>query len=108
MGRQKDGQKGKGPPGPSEPGDFTIEWRGTGQKAQCAPNPAHPKGVHIDGRMDKREPACMVKLPYPAPCIGGYKATCKVCGLVIGLTAAGRPDDPKSFEINCNLHPVKQ
>lgn len=92
----------------SEQGDFKIEWIGTGQKAECPSNPKYPKGTHIDGRIDPKDPSCYVKLPYPSPCVGGYKATCNICGLIIGVTAAGRKDDPNGFEITCNLHGTKQ
>jgi hypothetical protein len=92
----------------SEPGKFTVVWSSTGQKAQKPSDQRYPRGVHIDGRMNKEDPSCIVKLPYPSPCVGAYKATCEICGLVIGITAAGRRDDPKSFEITCNLHGVKQ
>jgi hypothetical protein len=92
----------------SEPGNFKIVWNSAGRTAQCPSDPKYPRGIHIDGRIDKAEPSCFVKLPYPAECVGGYRATCNICGLVIGITAAGRPDDPKSFEITCNLHGTKQ
>jgi hypothetical protein len=40
------------------------------------------------------KPSCQAALPYPAEERLVWVVTCKVCGLKVGVTAAGRPDDP--------------
>ena len=75
--------------------EFIPSGRG---KARCAPNPAYPDGMDIKIAM---RPSCMVALPYPAPECGHYSLCCSRCGLTVAVTAAGRPDDPRSVEIPC-------
>lgn len=82
---------------------FVASGRG---KARCAPDPNYPNGIDI--RLDRetlkqlgtRTP-CLIKLPYPAPECGWFEVSCKVCGLSMAITAAGRPDDPISAELPC-------
>lgn len=45
--------------------------------------------------------ACTAQLPYPADERLVWVVTCKVCGLTVGITAAGRPDDPRSIRMTC-------
>lgn len=68
-------------------------------KAQCPPNPQYPDGIAIDGA--GAGPACKVSLPYPAPECGMWMVECDECPLTIGISAAGRADDPISVRIAC-------
>jgi hypothetical protein len=83
-------------------GRFDRVWLGTGKTAQCPPNPAFPHGMDLDLASDALA-ACTTDLPYPAPEVGAWKLTCTLCGTVIGVTAAGRPDDPRSVTVACKL-----
>jgi hypothetical protein len=81
-----------------------IGWVDYGRKAQCEPDPAYPDGKDIlmpenDG--PNRVAVCRVDLPYPATGCGLWTVECEDCGMTIGITAAGRPDDPKSVEVPC-------
>jgi hypothetical protein len=69
-------------------------------KAQCPPNPAYPSGIHV-GAAEGTTESCFVKLPYPAPECGWFEVECLRCQRVVVITAAGRPDDPVSFEMPC-------
>jgi hypothetical protein len=76
-----------------------YQWFTTGGTAQCAPDPRYPTGIDLPpGGPEKH---CKATLPYPAPCIGVHKVTCTVCGNVTAVTAAGRPDDPRSIMLRC-------
>jgi hypothetical protein len=75
-----------------------IKWISRYRKAQCKPDPAFPKGKDIDTGM---RPACRVDLPYPAQCVGMHYVECEECGTNCLITAAGRPDDPKSLMLPC-------
>ena len=77
-----------------------VEWIDHGRTAQCAPNPAFPHGKAVDIALPEAI-ACVVALPYPAPRCGIHVVVCPVCGARIGVTAAGRPDDPVSVRIPC-------
>jgi len=78
----------------------TIVFRPSGRgKAQCAPNPDYPNGIAIV--VAEHEPSCKVDIPYPAPECGLFLITCNICSLKIGITAAGRPDDPISVVLPC-------
>jgi hypothetical protein len=79
--------------------DFVRSGRG---KAQCAPNPAYPIGIDVD--VSRGQPSCIVALPYPAPECGHYVVRCALCAMSVAITAAGRPDDPKSVKIPCMPH----
>jgi hypothetical protein len=77
-----------------------VEWLDRGREPQYPPNPAYPEGIDVD-LSDGAERACTVALPYPARRIGAYIVTCSTCGLRVGLTTAGRPDDPRSVRLAC-------
>lgn len=76
-----------------------VEWKGSGRKAQSAPNPAYPNGIDIDVSGGKK--ACYTTLPYPAKECGAWILTCENCGFSAAITAAGRPDDPRSVKLPC-------
>lgn len=79
-----------------------IEWIDDKREPQCAPDPAYPNGIDID-LADSVQPCCKVILPYPAKRCGTYVVTCDLCGTRVGCTTAGRPDDPRSITIVCNV-----
>jgi hypothetical protein len=81
---------------------FCIRWWDGGREPQCPPNPDYPEGIDI-----KLKPAsvplnrCVAKLPYPALRRGAYIVECARCGATVAVTTAGRPDDPRSVEMEC-------
>lgn len=79
-----------------------LLWRPSGRgKAQCAPNPDYPEGIHVDITEGKL-PYCLVEPPYPAPECGLWLIECDRCEYSLAITAAGRPDDPRTVRIPCN------
>lgn len=79
---------------------LVYEFKPSGRgKAQCAPNPAYPNGIDID--ISEGKDACLAELPYPAPECGAWIVSCPKCGTVNACTAAGRPDDPRTFTMPC-------
>lgn len=81
---------------------FDIEWWDAGREPTVAPNPAFPLGKDID-LAGPGVAACKESLPYPAQRCGLWVVECNICGRRIGLTTAGRADDPRSIRIPCNL-----
>ena len=80
----------------------TVEFQPSGRgKAQCPPNPNFPKGTPVD--CSDGGIACTKDLPYPAPECGVWIVRCKACGMSVGVTAAGRPDDPTKVTMPCKL-----
>lgn len=79
---------------------FVILWRDGGREPQCAPDPRYPNGVDVT---TDAKPSCLVQLPYPAQRIGDYVVKCKLCGLRLSISTAGRADDPKSVELPCKM-----
>lgn len=86
---------------------FKIEWIDSGREPRCAPNPAHPNGTDVDASFGAAA-FCMGSLPYPAERCGLYIVECDHCGLRVGVTTAGRPDDPRSLKIACIKPKVTQ
>jgi hypothetical protein len=82
---------------------FMVSFVPSGRgKAQCPPNPQYPNGIAITANKGN-EPSCKAELPYPAPECGYHLVECALCNVSVGITAAGRPDDPISIEILCKL-----
>lgn len=79
-----------------------VDFVTKGEEPQQQPNPAYPNGIDIDVS-DGRRPACSVALPKVAT-VGYFVVACPTCGKTGMLTAAGRPDDPRSYKMNCNVH----
>lgn len=79
---------------------FNVEWYDLGRKPQVTPNPNYPRGIDVDLARDATK-SCRVELPYPAPQVGFYVVSCWECGLRVGLTTAGRADDPRSLKMAC-------
>lgn len=77
-----------------------VEWIDAGRESQCQPDPDFPDGKDIDSSFGA-DRTCLVPLPYPARRCGTYIVTCGKCGLRVGITTAGRPDDPRSITIAC-------
>lgn len=83
-----------------------VEWVDSGREPKCDPNPAYPTGVDIRipptrewHREDRR---CSIALPYPAKRCGLYVVNCSTCGMQMGITTAGRADDPRSVSVCCD------
>lgn len=87
---------------PNSPPQFTVEWIDHGREPQCAPNPRYPDGKDLDVSLGQT-PSCKADLPYPAKRCGLYVVTCGICGLRVAATTAGRPDDPRSLTMPCQL-----
>jgi hypothetical protein len=85
---------------------FKIDFRSHNRKATCAPDPAYPHGIDVD-MTDGAKVACLAMLPYPAACCGLWIVECQTCGKRAGITAAGRPDDPRSLKLACKKVTVK-
>lgn len=78
-----------------------IEWHDAGREPRNAPDPAYPDGkdMHLSPTI---APKCRTALPYPAKRCGLYIVECEKCGVRVGVTTAGRADDPRSVEIMCH------
>lgn len=81
---------------------FKIEWLDRHREPQCPSNPDFPNGIDVDVSLGA-EQSCVTELPYPARRCGLYIAECERCGLRVGVTTAGRPDDPRSLRVACLL-----
>lgn len=81
-------------------GSMKIRWIDFKAEPQSAPDPKYPNGIDIDISRGAKE-ACTVQLTYPAPRCGVYRLECELCGLSVGITTAGRPDDPRSVTVAC-------
>jgi hypothetical protein len=81
--------------------NFTIEWIDRMREPRCAPDPAYPEGKDADMTLGAAR-TCKVDLPYPAKRCGIYIVACGDCGLRVGITTAGRPDDPRSATLPCH------
>lgn len=79
-----------------------IKWFDRGRPPQSPPNPDYPNGVDIDmsgGAMV----CCVFDIPYPSghTNIGSWVIECGRCHKTVIVTAASRPDDPKSVKVAC-------
>lgn len=79
---------------------FDIKATARRGPPQCPPNPAYPDGVDVQDAAPGVA-ACKVDLPYPAPERLVWSVRCKRCGYRVAVTAAGRPDDPRSVTVPC-------
>ena len=83
-------------------GKLTVEWIDSGRETECPPNPKHPNGIDVIlGKVGS--PTCFKELPYPAKRCGLFLIHCSTCGASAAITAAGRPDDPRSVRLSCKL-----
>lgn len=83
-------------------GEHEVEWIDGKRWPTQKPHPAFPNGVDLPAANPKAA-SCKVFLPYPAKRIGTYLVKCKTCRQTVLVTTAGRPDDPRSVTLNCNL-----
>lgn len=77
-----------------------IEWIDHGREPRVAPDPAFPDGKDLSAPHGITK-YCPTDLPYPARRCGVYIVECETCGARIGVTTAGRPDDPRSVQVPC-------
>lgn len=84
--------------------DIDISFHPNGRgKAQCAPDPKYPDGVDVVVPQGTALRTCSTLLPYPATECGTFKVHCRTCDYTLNVTAAGRPDDPKSVTFPCGM-----
>lgn len=94
------------PPSPTHQGvrmPKTVTWLDGKREPKCEPNPEFPNGRHLDVSNGAKR-VCTVDLEYPAQRCGAYLITCGDCGVRIGVTTAGRPDDPRSVKMACRTN----
>lgn len=84
-----------------------VDWIDRRREPQCAPNPDYPEGIDLDCSNGAVR-TCETQLPYPAKRCGVYVVRCSICGMSVGLTTAGRPDDPRSVKIPCKIKGLTQ
>lgn len=82
--------------------NLEVKWIDRGVEPKCAPNPAYPEGIDIDAS-NGAQPTCSAALPYPAKRCGYFTVVCSVCKQSALITTAGRPDDPRSIKLACQL-----
>jgi hypothetical protein len=81
---------------------FVIDWLDSGKEPKVKPNPNFPEGIDIN-LSPPGAITCTTSLPYPARRIGAYAIECRLCGVRVACTTAGRPDDPRSITIACKV-----
>jgi hypothetical protein len=91
---------------------FNVKWLDGGRPPQSPPDPDYPDGLDVvipRGQNDS-EKTCHADIPYPPPHrhIGQWLITCTLCGFKLMMTAASRPDDPKSVTFPCQKHKMKR
>lgn len=83
---------------------FKVTWVDGKREPTVDPNPEFPAGIDVDAHTDGAK-HCRVELEYPAKRCGYYRIECRVCGMRIMATTAGRADDPRSLTFNCHVQP---
>lgn len=78
-----------------------VDWIDHKREPQCAPDAGYPSGKDLD--CSDGAPSCKIDLPYPAKRCGLYIVECEICGYRVGITTAGRPDDPRSVKMPCKI-----
>jgi len=81
-------------------GAFDVTWIDKEREPKVKPNPAYPDGIDLDASGGAAI-TCTASLPHPAKRCGLYVVECLICGVKVGVTTAGRPDDPRSIKIAC-------
>jgi hypothetical protein len=87
-----------------------VRWVDYHREPKEKTDPWYPNGIDLDlvtGEpffRDDNVKSCKVDLPYPAKRCGIYMVKCQTCGCNVGVTTAGRPDDPKSVRIPCKTN----
>lgn len=82
-----------------------ITWLSHNRKAKCSPNPNFPEGIHMD--TPEKGEKCHIDIPYPSPECGIWMVKCLACDRLDAITAAGRPDDPRSYKMPCKINNKK-
>ena len=77
-----------------------VTWIDGHREPTQPPWPEYPLGKDVDGSMGAKD-TCKVALPYPAKRCGHYEVRCRACGASVGVTTAGRIDDPRSVKMAC-------
>jgi hypothetical protein len=77
-----------------------VNWFDSGREPQAAPDPDCPNGLDLD-LSNGASATCDTALPYPARRCGYYTVICDRCGRGVGITTAGRVDDPRSVKLPC-------
>lgn len=90
----------------TEKRSLKVEWIDKHREPKCAPDPNYPTGKDVDASFGG--PHCGTDLPYPAKRCGVYAVECLICGMTVGVTTAGRPDDPRHVKIPCQISGMKQ
>lgn len=77
-----------------------VTFLDSGHEPREKPDPAYPNGrdIRLCTAVQK---SCGFNVPYPAPRCGVYSIKCSDCGIVVAVTVAGRPDDPRTVTIPC-------
>ncbi|MFH0301397.1 hypothetical protein AAFX91_30100 [Bradyrhizobium sp. 31Argb] len=83
-----------------------VSWIDRGCEPAHPSNPNYPDGIDLDLTRGAK-PFCQTGLPYPAERCGYFTIACDVCGFTTMVTTAGRPEDPKSIKLPCQIEPVK-
>lgn len=81
---------------------FSVRWHDFGRDPQIAADPNYPDGVDID-LAHGQEPSCKLDLEHPTKRCGIWLIVCRRCNGRVGLTTAGRDDDPRSVTIPCRV-----
>ncbi len=81
-----------------------VTFLGTGQQPTGKADLRYPNGIAPDISGGAAS-SCAVDLPYPAPECGTHVIECHVCGIRVGVSAAGRADDRRRVTIACKLSP---
>lgn len=80
---------------------FTSTFVPSGRgNARCTADPRFPNGVTFD--LAGTRLGCVAELTYPAPECGVWHIKCSDCLVAVGVTAAGRADDPRAVIVPCN------
>lgn len=91
---------------------FNCRWVDGGREPTQPPDPAYPDGIDvvIQGGPKDSMRICSTTIPYPTghANIGTWVVTCRTCGFRVTLTAASRPDDPRSLSFPCQKHKMKK
>lgn len=79
-----------------------VTWDDGGRPPISPPDPRYPEGIDID-YTHPGEKTCKIAIPYPTGHvnIGRWLIFCHECGLAAIITAASRPDDPRSIVLPC-------
>jgi len=80
--------------------NLKVTFLSHNRQPRCAPNPVYPEGIDVDLSKGAKA-SCMTALPYPAECCGAWLIVCRACSQHYVVTAAGRPDDPRTVRLPC-------